>query len=521
MPLIAVFRDPLERLFSHWVMLRSRNLAWPDWPDFLTEWPHTSLPDAVPDRRTHDAVAAHDRPGARLLRRAAAARLRALRPRASGCCWSCARCSATSSRPIDRTTDFLGLPRFEQVPPLRNWHAGAEQVPGTAPTADDLARWPRSTPRTSRSSRSCPASTPRAGRPGAILDGDLDPARAGGAVRAQGALTSRAPPHEGDGLRGGRRSWARARRTSTPGSTGATGARGVDDLAVADVEADVVDRARAARGAPEDQVAGRELGGGDAGRLGELRDRVVRQRLPARWPRRPPSGRSSPRRPGRRRPTGRGRRAVRSRTRSRPPRRVGAGGGGSGWGRGSGVGVGRRACGVGRRGRGRRGRRGVGVGVVGVGVGVGVAGCGRRVAVGRGRRRGRRRSASGLAASGWGSASACGLLLRPAACACGLLPAPAAAASACGLRPAASACAAAAAASAAACSSADWRFSARRTLMPWRSASSAISAVLDAAIDSACAPASACGRCCGVAGLLGLELGGLGPLGGLGRGAWR
>jgi hypothetical protein len=26
------------------------------------------------------------------------------------------------------------------VPPLQNWHAGAEQVPGTAPTADDLAR---------------------------------------------------------------------------------------------------------------------------------------------------------------------------------------------------------------------------------------------------------------------------------------------------------------------------------------------------------------------------------------------
>ncbi len=53
MPLIAVFRDPIERLFSHWVMLRSRNLAWPDWPDFLIEYPHTSLPDAVPtDVRT-------------------------------------------------------------------------------------------------------------------------------------------------------------------------------------------------------------------------------------------------------------------------------------------------------------------------------------------------------------------------------------------------------------------------------------------------------------------------------------
>ena len=26
------------------------------------------------------------------------------------------------------------------MPPLKNWHAGADQVPGTAPTADDLAR---------------------------------------------------------------------------------------------------------------------------------------------------------------------------------------------------------------------------------------------------------------------------------------------------------------------------------------------------------------------------------------------
>ena len=41
---------------------------------------------------------------------------------------------------VHRTTDFLGLPRFDRVPPLRNWHAGAEQIPGTPPTADDLAR---------------------------------------------------------------------------------------------------------------------------------------------------------------------------------------------------------------------------------------------------------------------------------------------------------------------------------------------------------------------------------------------
>ena len=44
----------------------------------------------------------------------------------------------TAIRQVD--PDFLELPRFERVPPLKNWHAGAELVPGTAPTADDVAR---------------------------------------------------------------------------------------------------------------------------------------------------------------------------------------------------------------------------------------------------------------------------------------------------------------------------------------------------------------------------------------------
>ncbi len=39
---------------------------------------------------------------------------------------------------IHRTTDFLGLPRFERVPPLKNWHAGADLIPGTPPSAADL-----------------------------------------------------------------------------------------------------------------------------------------------------------------------------------------------------------------------------------------------------------------------------------------------------------------------------------------------------------------------------------------------
>ena len=141
MPLVAVFRDPLERLFSHWVMLRSRNLAWPDWPDFLTEWPHTSLPDEVPDpdvvrtmRWRHMTGLARGFYGEQLQRGFE------LFGRQQWLLIELRAMLADFPTTVDRTTDFLELPRFDTVPPLRNWHAGAEQVPGTAPTADDVAR---------------------------------------------------------------------------------------------------------------------------------------------------------------------------------------------------------------------------------------------------------------------------------------------------------------------------------------------------------------------------------------------
>ena len=139
MPLIAVFRDPLERLFSHWVMLRSRNLAWPDWPDFLTEWPHTSLPDAVPPgvrpmRWRHMTGLARGFYGEQLQRGFE------LFDPGQWLLLDMREMLADFPAAVHRTTDFLGLPPFEEVPPLRNWHAGAEQVPGTAPSADDLAR---------------------------------------------------------------------------------------------------------------------------------------------------------------------------------------------------------------------------------------------------------------------------------------------------------------------------------------------------------------------------------------------
>lgn len=138
LPLMAVFRDPLERLFSHWVMLRSRNLAWPDWPQFLTEFPATSLPQEVPSgvramRYRHMTGVARGFYGAQLERGFA------LFDREQWLLMEMRAMLGDFDATINRTTDFLDLPRFGRVPKLRNWYVGAKQIPGTAPTADDLA----------------------------------------------------------------------------------------------------------------------------------------------------------------------------------------------------------------------------------------------------------------------------------------------------------------------------------------------------------------------------------------------
>jgi hypothetical protein len=138
MPLIAVFRDPLVRLFSHWTMLWTRHPDWPDWPGFLTEFRPTSLPDDIPGdvrpmRYKHLSGIARGYYGQQLERGFATF------PREQWLLLEFRAMLRDFDATVDRTTDFLGLPRFGDRPPLRNRYAGAELVSGTAPTADDLA----------------------------------------------------------------------------------------------------------------------------------------------------------------------------------------------------------------------------------------------------------------------------------------------------------------------------------------------------------------------------------------------
>ena len=91
-------------------------------------------------RRTHDAVAAHDRPGAGVLRRAAAARLRAVRPPAV----AAARAAGDAGRLRGHRAPHDRLPRAAalraRAPAAGTGTPARTRSPARRPTADDLAR---------------------------------------------------------------------------------------------------------------------------------------------------------------------------------------------------------------------------------------------------------------------------------------------------------------------------------------------------------------------------------------------
>lgn len=139
MPLVAIFRDPVERLFSHWVMLRSRNSRWPDWERFLSEFPDTTPPERVPEgvrpkRFQHMAGIGRGMYGALLERGLATF------PREQWLLIEFRDMLARFEHHVNATTDHIGLPRFDSIPALKNRYAGAESITGTAPSGEDLVR---------------------------------------------------------------------------------------------------------------------------------------------------------------------------------------------------------------------------------------------------------------------------------------------------------------------------------------------------------------------------------------------
>ena len=139
MALIAIFRDPVERLFSHWTMLRTRDEGAPDWPAFIRGFDSPVLPTALPegiDRRRfkHQSGFPRGLYGQQLERGLA------LFAREQWLLLEFRSMLDDFDSAVRAATDHLGLPRFSATPPLRNRYAGADRVNGTAPSAGDVAR---------------------------------------------------------------------------------------------------------------------------------------------------------------------------------------------------------------------------------------------------------------------------------------------------------------------------------------------------------------------------------------------
>lgn len=139
MKMIAIFRDPIERLFSQWAMVVSR---WPkvarDWPEFINEFRPPGLEDRIPEgvhiggwRMRSGVVRGYY--GEQLERGFSlfgADRFHLLEFRAF----------LADYRPaLDRLTEFLEIPPFTEHPPLPHSMQGKPQVVGTAPTGEDIA----------------------------------------------------------------------------------------------------------------------------------------------------------------------------------------------------------------------------------------------------------------------------------------------------------------------------------------------------------------------------------------------
>jgi hypothetical protein len=137
MRLIAVFRDPLERLFSHWTMLRGRWTTSPDWPEFITEFRPPTTPTSLPDV---PSLAFKQRSGvARGYYGDQLTRGLTIFPREQWLWLEFRAMLADFSGALDQLTGFLGVDSFHRHPEPGRLMSGPDRVVGTPPSAADLA----------------------------------------------------------------------------------------------------------------------------------------------------------------------------------------------------------------------------------------------------------------------------------------------------------------------------------------------------------------------------------------------
>jgi hypothetical protein len=137
MPLMACFRDPLERAFSQWSMERRRR-DYPDLPDAIDRFGGDDLPErsggVAPARLLQNSLFSRGLYGAQL------ERAFATYPRDR---WLLLEFRSLISEPravLDRATDLLGLPPYDAYPELPRRMATPTDNPGPRPSVDQVER---------------------------------------------------------------------------------------------------------------------------------------------------------------------------------------------------------------------------------------------------------------------------------------------------------------------------------------------------------------------------------------------
>jgi hypothetical protein len=137
--LIAILRDPIERLFSHWSMMVATHGRPPDWPTMLRDHWATSLPAELPDLPPTEAKAEFSA----ISRGFYAAQLERgydVFDREQWLVLEFRSMLADLPATLDQVTDHIGVRRYRSPQPVRHIMAGAASVRGTPPTGEEIAR---------------------------------------------------------------------------------------------------------------------------------------------------------------------------------------------------------------------------------------------------------------------------------------------------------------------------------------------------------------------------------------------